>query len=193
MDESPWLLLSYQVPSEPSALRVATWRALKQVGAVKLRDGVYFLPDMAACRSALDDVQSRVQAGGGTAVTMTAQGASSDDADSLSALFAEARAEEFRQVAKSARKFVAHVEREETEGDYRFAEVDALEEELEKVRRQFERAGSRDYLGSPGREEAAHAVADAAACMGRYLELAYRREATDDRVRTNRHETEGCR
>jgi len=186
-------MLSYQVPSEPSALRVATWRALKQVGAVKLRDGVYFLPDQAACRAALDDVQSRVQAGGGTAVTMTAQGASSDDAESLDTLFGEARAEEFRQVAKSARKFADHVRREEDEGDYRFAEVDALEEELEKVRRQFERAGSRDYLGSAGREEAAHAVADAAAAMGRYLELAYRREASDDRERANRFETEGCR
>ena len=142
-------MLSYQVPSEPSALRVATWRALKQVGAVKLRDGVYFLPDQAACRAALDDVQSRVQAGGGTAVTMTAQGASSDDAESLDTLFGEARAEEFRQVAKSARKFADHVRREEDEGDYRFAEVDALEEELEKVRRQFERAAARNPDGAP--------------------------------------------
>jgi len=29
--------------------------------------------------------------------------------------------------------------------------------------------------------------------MGRYLELAYRREASDDRERANRFETEGCR
>lgn len=177
MNESAWLFISYQAPSEPSALRVAAWRALKQVGAVKLRDGLYFLPDRPGCREPLEELRARVQAGGGTAITLTAQGTSDADAVSLDALFAEARAEEFRQVTKSARKFVAHVGREVDESDYRFAEVDALEEELEKVRRQFERACARDYLGSCGREEAAHAVADAAATMGRYLELAYRREA----------------
>jgi hypothetical protein len=174
---SHWLLISYQAPSEPSALRVATWRALKQVGAVKLRDGVYFLPDQTTCAAALEDVQTKIRAGGGMALTMRAQGASAGEAASLEELFAEARAEEFRQVAKSAYKFVAHISREEAEDDYRFAEVDALEEELEKVRRQFQRAVARDYLGSTEREEAAHAVADAAAAMGRYLEQAYRREA----------------
>lgn len=178
--ESPWLLIFYQAPSEPSALRVSVWRALKQLGAVKLRDGLYFLPDQPVCRGKLDDLRSRVHAGGGTAITMTAQGSSPENAACLDTLFAEARAEDYRQVAKSALKFVAHVGREVEEGDYRFAEVDALEEELEKVRRQFERATGRDYLKSPAREDAAHAVADAAASMGRYLELAYRREAEPD-------------
>ena len=36
-----WLLLSYSVPAQPSALRVATWRALKQAGAVLLGPGLY--------------------------------------------------------------------------------------------------------------------------------------------------------
>jgi hypothetical protein len=147
------------------------------MGAVKLRDGLYFLPARAECSAAIEEVRARIESGGGSAVMMTARGTSEADAATLEALFAEARAEEFRQVTKSARKFVAHIGREEAEDDYRFAEVDALEEELEKVRRQFQRAVDRDYLGSAGRDEAAHAVADAAASMGRYLERAYRREA----------------
>jgi hypothetical protein len=182
-NEAHWLLICYQVPSEPSALRVATWRALKQAGAVKLRDGTYLLPDRPSCAAALQEIQAKVQAGEGTALTMRVQGVSEDEAAAMYELFAQARAEEFRQVAKSARKFVDHVGREEAEDDFRFAEVDSLEEELEKVRRQFQRAVARDYLGSPERQAAAHALGDAVAGLGRYVERAYRQEAEANSAR----------
>lgn len=183
-------MISYHVPTEPSALRVSAWRALKQLGAVKLGDGLYFLPNRPACSSALADLRERLREGGGTAVTMLAQGLAPGDVELLEQTFRQARADEFRQVEKSARKLVAHIGREEAEDDYRFAELDALEEELEKVRRQFDRAASRDYFGSPEREKAAHAVGEAVATMGRYVEQAYRQDsgAVSEQIRVVRAE-----
>jgi hypothetical protein len=40
-----WLLLSYQVPAHPSALRVYVWRKLKRLGAILLDEAVWVLPD----------------------------------------------------------------------------------------------------------------------------------------------------
>src|SRR3954468_7392740 len=40
----PWLLLTYKVPPEPAAKRVALWRRLKGMGAVYLQNGVCQLP-----------------------------------------------------------------------------------------------------------------------------------------------------
>src|SRR5436309_15275572 len=40
----PWLLLTYKVPPEPAAKRVALWRRLKGMGAVYLQNGVCLLP-----------------------------------------------------------------------------------------------------------------------------------------------------
>jgi len=39
-----WLLLTYKVPSEPAAKRIALWRRLKGMGGVYLQNGVCLLP-----------------------------------------------------------------------------------------------------------------------------------------------------
>src|SRR5271165_1974919 len=44
MDAYRWLLLTYKVPAEPAAKRVALWRRLKGLGAVYLQNGVCLLP-----------------------------------------------------------------------------------------------------------------------------------------------------
>lgn len=44
MNQVVWLLLSYQVPTEPSKARVYVWRKLKDMGAIYYRQGVAMLP-----------------------------------------------------------------------------------------------------------------------------------------------------
>ncbi len=44
MNNISWLLLTYKVPPEPAAKRVAVWRKLKGMGAVYLQNGVCVLP-----------------------------------------------------------------------------------------------------------------------------------------------------
>ncbi|MGH2633831.1 MAG: Chromate resistance protein ChrB [Tepidiformaceae bacterium] len=171
-----WLIISYRVPTEPSALRVASWRALKQAGAVKLGDGVYFLPNTPMCAKVLDDLASRIRAGGGSALSMAADGLGGDDDAFLIEAFDDARIDEFGQVARSCLKLIDHIAREEATDDYRYAEVDTLEEELEKVRRHFQRAVDRDHLGSASREAAAAAVSDAAQRLRTYVDEAFRHE-----------------
>src|SRR5438445_430154 len=39
-----WLILTYKVPPEPAAKRIALWRRLKGMGAVYLQNGVCLLP-----------------------------------------------------------------------------------------------------------------------------------------------------
>jgi ChrB-like protein len=43
-DSRTWLLLTYKVPRDPTAGRVAVWRKLKQLAAVALQDAVWILP-----------------------------------------------------------------------------------------------------------------------------------------------------
>ncbi len=40
-----WLMLSYQLPREPSAPRVQIWRKLKKIGAILIQDTTWILPE----------------------------------------------------------------------------------------------------------------------------------------------------
>ena len=44
-ESQQWLLLTYTLPREPSAPRVALWRKLKKLGAILLHDALWVLPD----------------------------------------------------------------------------------------------------------------------------------------------------
>jgi hypothetical protein len=171
-----WLLISYHVPTNPSALRVATWRALKQLGAVSLGDGLYALPATDPHRESLLHLADRIAEGGGSAISFNATPLTEADERAIQQKFEAARYDEYRQVAKSAHKLIEHIDREEESRDYRFAEVDSLEEELNKVRRQFERAVSRDFAGLGLREEAQAALVAAEQRLHLYLDNAYREE-----------------
>lgn len=62
-----WLVLTATLPTNPSALRVRVWRALKATGAGTLRDGVYLLPSTAPTAQSLWDIERLIQESGADA------------------------------------------------------------------------------------------------------------------------------
>jgi len=56
-----WVLLIYTVPVAPSRKRAAIWRALKQAGAVYLRDGVCALPQREDTAATLRAIAAKVE------------------------------------------------------------------------------------------------------------------------------------
>lgn len=74
-----WLILIISLPTENATVRMRAWRALKQSGAAVLRDGVYLMPDRAACKALLETVAADVREGGGSAHVLRVQGDEKDD------------------------------------------------------------------------------------------------------------------
>lgn len=70
-----WLLLVLTLPTENATARMRAWRALKGSGAAVLRDGVYLMPASEAHRERLAGIASEVDAAGGSAHLLDAQGA----------------------------------------------------------------------------------------------------------------------
>jgi len=62
-----WLILIVSLPTQNAAGRMRVWRALKALGCVVLRDGVYLLPQRAEFRQTLQLQAEEVIAGGGNA------------------------------------------------------------------------------------------------------------------------------
>ena len=64
-----WSILIVTLPTQPNAVRLRIWRALKALGCVALRDGAYLLP--LAHADALEALADEVRQHGGTASVLT--------------------------------------------------------------------------------------------------------------------------
>lgn len=80
-----WAVLFLTLPTQPNAVRVRVWRALKALGCAALRDGAYLLPREQA--GAFDPLVAEVQAHGGQATVLDLSARDAAQRAELLALF----------------------------------------------------------------------------------------------------------
>ncbi len=62
-----WLLLQYQIPTQPTARRVYVWRKLKRLGAFLWQESVWILPDRPRTREQFQWLAAEIIERGGEA------------------------------------------------------------------------------------------------------------------------------
>ena len=170
-----WLLLIYVVPSEPSRKRAYIWREIKKVGAVYLRDGVCALPERAETTTALQRIAEKVEEFGGEATLVEAAHLDPKREEALTAASQTARAAEYRELAREAEGFLAHIRRETEHREFTFAELEELEEDLGKLTRWMDQVRARDYFGGEA-EQVAALLARCEEELAMFLETAARED-----------------
>ena len=100
---SPWVLLSYRMPREPSTPRIAVWRQLDRLGAARLGDGLVGLPANARTREQIDWIADEIGEAGGSATVWLARPASLAHQEAVIAALLTARAAEYQAVIDRAR------------------------------------------------------------------------------------------
>jgi hypothetical protein len=80
-----WAVLFLTLPTQPNAVRLRVWRALKTLGCASIRDGVYLLPREHAAR--FEPLVAEVRAHAGQATVMELTSVQAAQRDELCALF----------------------------------------------------------------------------------------------------------
>ncbi|MDQ2914434.1 MAG: hypothetical protein M3T56_14410 [Chloroflexota bacterium] len=169
-----WMLLIYGVPTKPSRTRWHVWREIRRAGAILLRDGVAVLPSEHAA-AWMHDVARDIATGGGNAQVVTAQFSAADERAILRS-FAADRAREYGEIADSCAGLLEHVDREAAHAQFTFAELAALEADIDKLRRWLEAARGRDHFKSSRVKRAEGALAQCERKIARFAEQAERAE-----------------
>src|SRR5262245_13979645 len=139
---SDWVLLAYHLPREPSAPRIALWRRLRRLGALKLGDGLVALPASSRNREQLEWLADEIHDSGGETTLWIAKAGTAAQGRRLAARMTEAVAQEYRAVIEQAASVQPRERRRA----------------LARLRRALRAIGSRDYFPAPEASKARRAV-----------------------------------
>lgn len=96
-----WVLLTYTLPREPSAPRVALWRKLKKLGAILAHDAVWTLPATPTTREQVRWLAQEIREAGGEAQVWVACGELPEQDAQLVALFVDRAEHGYQEILRA--------------------------------------------------------------------------------------------
>ena len=150
-----WLLLIHQIPPKPDYLRVKIGRRLQRVGAMAVKNSVYVLPETEQALEDFQWIRTEIVDGGGDAVICRADFVDGLSDEGVRALFREARAGEYLEIATAAGALGEAL-------DDRDADIAAgrprAEDELRRLEKRLSVVGALDFFDAPEGQAARDAI-----------------------------------
>ena len=144
----PWLLLTYKVPPEPAAKRIALWRRLKGMGAVYLQNGVCLLPKTDDHARRLKMLENDVAEIGGDAVILETIALDRGQEEKVVARFKADRDEAYRELIDKCDDFEGEIAKETAAQHFTYAELEENDVDLKKLQVWFEKIRKLDFYGA---------------------------------------------
>lgn len=141
-----FLQFTYKIPSEPSKNRVHIWRALKELGAIYLQQGVTLLPYDEKLERILKDLREEVNSLGGKSTLSKLSFLNQADEDDIILEFKEQIDKEYTEFENNCERFIYEINREIKNNNFQFSELEENEEELKKMERWYNKICKREYF-----------------------------------------------
>ena len=168
MDTLSWLLLTYKVPPDPPAKRVALWRRIKGMGAVYLQNGVCLLPKTDDHSRRLKMLENDVAEMGGEAVILETIALDRAQEDKVVARFKADRDESYREFIDKCGDFEGEIAKEEAANHFTYAELEENDVDLKKLQGWLEKIRKLDFYGAPLSAEAGERLRHCEALLDAY-------------------------
>ncbi len=153
-----WLLLTHQLPSEPSNIRVKVWRKLQDLGAIAVKNSIYVLPNRSGTHEDFDWLRKEISQTKGEASLFIADAISDVDDKEIVKMFQTARAKEFDAFIQSVTAIRDKIEAVLTGSHLDKERLGRLERDWTAHKVQWERLERIDFFKAPNHERAKSAV-----------------------------------
>ncbi len=158
-EAASWVVLITELPREDVTARMAALRALETLGAVALRDGVFFLPDSKSGRESLATLSDQIRRASGAAHLFAARTLDTAETVELVALFD--RTARYAELVKTI---------ESLRAGFGVSDPSAIAAVLAKQRRDLEALKSIDFFPSALRNETERVLVRAEKMVRKLLE-----------------------
>lgn len=173
MEKRKWLVINYNVPTEPSRLRVATWRRLKKLGAVNIQQSMWVLPHNKDNYTALQTISQEIESNNGEALLMNCVFFDQKHEQKVVSCFNIVRDEEYKEFIGKCEDYFKELEKEIAIEKFTFAELEEEEEELDKLLSWYAKIEARDIFHSSQRDSAKKKLDQAKKAFENYSVMVY--------------------
>ena len=171
-----WLLFMAQLPAEPSSARVAMWRRLKSAGATSLLTGTWVLPAGEAHAAMLGQLADTVRGQGGSAALFSGRQIDGATSEEVVARFRADRAREYDEFATRSDGLLAEIAKETAASKFSFAELEEIEDDLEKLTVWLAKIEARDFFPDDRRSDAMASLETCRAAVHEFAQTTYDRD-----------------
>lgn len=153
-DTPRWLLLTYKMPPEPAARRIAVWRRLKGLGAVYLQSGVCLLPRTDDHVRRLKILENDVAAGGGESLLLETVAFDRAQEKKVLDRFKADRDDAYDEFIDKCDDFGREIAKEVEARHFTYAELEENDVDLKKLQGWLAKIRALDFYGAARAEEA---------------------------------------
>jgi hypothetical protein len=175
IDRVDWLVLMYQLPTQPSRLRATVWRRLKSLGALYLHNSVAALPASYAAERALRTLHREIREMGGTASLMRSNFLCGNATTKRA--FNTARDGEYQEIIDSAGDLRNLIAEKQGAAAATYADLETCEERLGKLQKSFDGCTARDVLHAGLRQSAESELERCAKDLQQYASRVFSEES----------------
>lgn len=181
MEIHEYILLIYQVPSQPSAARVSIWRELKKIGALYLQQSVCILPELETLRALLQKVAERITEQGGSYHLLPLNNLPPEEEGKIIDGFIAQSNLQYDEIIENCDvNFSKEIEFETFRQNFTYAEAEEIGQELDKIRRWYDRVVERDWFGAARREAALQSIEQCAKKLEEFEEKVFLKQEDDE-------------
>jgi hypothetical protein len=170
---SSWLVIMYDVPSEPSKLKVRLWREFKRMGALYPQTSLCVLPDNTENRKVLQKIDSVIDKNG-KIVKIRGKAFSEDDQTKILQMIRVERDKQYDEILEECQEFIEDINHNVDKKKTAQEEVEEMEEVLDGLRRWLARVKGIDWVEKPAAaNRVAKMLVKCQDLMDRFTELSH--------------------
>ncbi|MEQ8354135.1 MAG: chromate resistance protein ChrB [Kiloniellaceae bacterium] len=148
MTDVSWLLLTYKIPPDPAAKRIAVWRRLKGMGAIYLQNGVCLLPKTDDHVRRLKMVENDIAEASGDSVILETVALDHSQKEKVIARFKADRDDAYEEFIDKCDDFEREVAKEIEANHFTYAELEENDVDLKKLQGWLAKIKKLDFYGA---------------------------------------------
>ncbi|MDF0680690.1 MAG: hypothetical protein P0116_06970 [Candidatus Nitrosocosmicus sp.] len=140
-----WIIVFYDVPSEPSKLKVRMWREFKKLGAVYPQMSCCILPNNSESSEKINEI-SKIIRDNSKFIEISTSEFSEKEHNKMLALFRQERDKQYDEIYEECEEFIDEINLNIQNKKFTQEEVEEMEEVLDGLNRWVEKVLSKDWI-----------------------------------------------